>query len=75
MKSMYAQRSDEVKKIYFVLAIFAARFRSLEDQDWYRRLTSAAMIELGEFSKAIGYLEKISQYDNVSLSSLAGCRM
>lgn len=63
-----------MKKIHVVLAIFAARFRSLEDQDWYGRLTSAVMIELGEFSKAIGYLVKISQYDKVSLSSLAGCR-
>ncbi len=53
----------------------AGHFREFENEGWYLRIVSSALIDVGNFSEAIRLLEKISDHDKVSLSSLAKCRM
>ncbi|MGO9482902.1 MAG: glycosyltransferase [Candidatus Kryptoniota bacterium] len=53
----------------------AKQFRNFESEDWYLRLVSSALMDAGEFQQAAVMLEKISEHDMVSWSSLANCRL
>lgn len=50
-------------------------FRKFENENWYLRLLSSAFIDTGNFREASEMLTKIDVHDEVSLSSLANCRM
>lgn len=57
-------------------AIDAAReFPEFEIEDWYLRILSSGLIDAGDYAGAIDMLEKLSGHDEVSMSSLANCRM
>ncbi len=53
----------------------AEEFRDFENEDWFLRLFSSALIDTGRFAEASRLLDKITDHDAVSLSSLANCRM
>lgn len=53
----------------------AKLFQRFENEDWFLRLLSSALIDTGNFREASKMLEKISVHDEVSLSSLANCRL
>ncbi len=53
----------------------AREFREFEIEDWYIRLVSSGLIDTGNYAGAVGMLEKLSEHDEISMSSLANCRM
>ncbi len=63
------------KKDYRKVLDAADEFREFENEDWYLRLVSSALIDTQNYADAARLLEKVSEPDEVSLSSLANCRM
>jgi len=61
--------------MYHDAADAAKQFKEFENEDWYLRLVSSALIEIGDFQGASVMLEKISEHDKVSWSSFANCRL
>ncbi len=62
-------------KMYREALDAAEQYRQFENEDWYLRLVSSALIDLEHFQDASRLLENISEHDRVSLSSLANCRL
>lgn len=62
-------------EMYHEAIAAAKQFQKYEGEDWYLRLVSSALIDIGSFQEASGMLAKISVHDKVSLSSLANCRL
>lgn len=62
-------------KLYRETIGAASEFREFENEDWYLRLLSSALIDAGNFGEAARLLGKISTHDAASMSSLANCRM
>lgn len=62
-------------KMYTEAFKAAQEFRQFENEDWYIRMLSSGLIDTGNFAGAAAMLEKLSQHDDASMSSLANCRM
>lgn len=50
-------------------------FAEFSNEDWYLRIIASTFMDRDDFGGAARLLEKISEHDAISLSSLANCRM